>query len=147
MAEQHVSKVPATRGNNFTFVRFYVNDIAASLVFYTEAFGLREVRRLAPPSVPATEIFLGSDDQGASLIDLNEINDLNREYIVGKQASAGSAVYCIEVMDVPGTITRAVALGGKVLMEGSREEWPEATFTWALLDDPDGNHVEVINYE
>lgn len=134
-----------TLGNNFAFIRFYVRDIARSTALYTEAFGLHEERRLSPPTVPAVEIFLASDNPNASLIDLEERTD--KAVMVTNELNAGSAILCIEVKDVAVATARAVELGAKLITQVDRVVWPDQTFTYSVVDDLDGNHIELIHFE
>lgn len=136
---------PTTTGNNFSFVRLYVSNLGKSVAFYTQVLGLHEVRRLSPPTVPATEIFFGSDNPNASLIDIEE--RLSNSVLVSPEPNAGSAVFCVEVKDVAAALKKAASAGGKIAMQGSHVQWPGMAFTWAVADDPDGNHIELINYE
>lgn len=136
---------PPEPQHRFSFVRLAVRDINKSIAFYTQVLGLHEVRRLSPPMVPALEVFLGSDDPSASLIDLEERNSAT--VLVSAEPNAGLAVFCFQVPDVEAAVKKAVAAGGEVVMPGGRVVWGNSAFTWAVVDDPDGNHIELLNNE
>jgi len=128
---------------HFAFVRLHVKDIDQSLAFYKKVLGLHELRRLTPPTVPALEVFLGSDDPAAGVVDLEERTSAS--VLVTGEPNAGSAVFCFTIEDVPGAMKEAVAAGGRIVMPGGHVVWSGAGFTWSVIDDPDGNHLELLH--
>jgi lactoylglutathione lyase len=129
--------------SHFSFIRMHVKDIDQSIAFYTKVLGLHEVRRLSPPTVPATEVFLGSDDPNGTLVDLEERTTAS--VLVTGEPNAGSAVLCFTVDDVEVATKNAVAAGGRVVMPGGYVVWGSTSFTWSVVDDPEGTHVELLH--
>jgi lactoylglutathione lyase len=134
---------PHPTGARFNFVRLHVKDIDQSIAFYTKVLGLHELRRLTPPTVPAVEVFLGSDDPNAGIVDLEERTSAS--VLVSGEPNAGSAVFCFTIEDVAAATKAAAAYGGKIIMPGGYVVWGHAGFSWSVVDDPDGNHIEFLH--
>jgi catechol 2,3-dioxygenase-like lactoylglutathione lyase family enzyme len=145
MAQAENPPPAAPPGYRFNFVRLFAHDIKKSVSFYEGVLGLHELRRLTPPTVPAQEVFLGSDDPRASLIDLEERTSAS--VLIGAEPNAGSAQFCFEVPDVAAALQKAKDAGAEVVMPGGHVVWSGMAFDWAVVDDPDGNHIEFIHNE
>jgi lactoylglutathione lyase len=134
---------PHPAAAHFSFVRLHVKDIDQSIAFYTKVLGLHEIRRLTPPTVPALEVFLGSDDPKAAVVDLEERTSAS--VLVTGEPNAGSAVFCFTIEDVAAATKAAAAAGGRIVMPGGHVVWGHSAFEWSVVDDPDGNHIELLH--
>jgi catechol 2,3-dioxygenase-like lactoylglutathione lyase family enzyme len=136
---------PHPAAAQFSFVRLHVKDIDQSIAFYNKVLGLHEIRRLTPPTVPAVEVFLGSDDPKATIVDLEERTSAS--VLVTGEPNAGSAVFCFTVENVAAATKLAASAGGRVVMPGGHVVWSHAGFDWSVVDDPDGNHIELLHHD
>ena len=109
-----------------------VRDLDATLAFYTDFLGLREVRR-ATIGDEATLVFL-TDDAGAYHIELTYNHD-GRDYELGDQF--GHLAFHVDELE-------------PVVAEIERRGWwyrrskPEARSRYVFVKDPNGYDVEIL---
>jgi lactoylglutathione lyase len=109
-----------------------VRDLDASLAFYTELLGLRELHRKAIGD-EATLVFL-SDDGGRYAIELTCNHD-GRDYELGSQF--GHLAF---------TVTDLEAVVGELERRGLwyRRSRPDGPAKYVFIHDPDGYDVEIL---
>ncbi len=118
-----------------------VGDLDRSIAFYTEALGMRQVRRTDRPEQRYTCVFVGfdGDRQGAEL-------ELTYNYgIQGYTHGDAFGHIAIEVPDAAAVCARvrdAPALGGKVTREAGPVKG--GTTVIAFVEDPDGYKIELV---
>ena len=109
-----------------------VKDLDATLVFYTEFLGLKEVRRKAIGD-EATLVFL-SDEEQRYFLELTHNHD-GRDYELGTQF--GHLAFTVpELAPVIAEIERR---GWKY-----RESRPENPSRYVFVKDPDGYDIEIL---
>ena len=118
-----------------TMVR--VSDLEASLRFYCEGLGLKEVRRMENNAGRFTLVFLSADETPAAEIELTYNYGVN-SYDIG---SAYGHI-ALGVSDAKATCEKIRQAGGKI----TREAGPVAggTAVIAFVQDPDGYKIELI---
>lgn len=117
-----------------------VGHLDRSVKFYTDLFGMVELRRRDVPDGKYTLAFLGYGDGNAS--GQAEI-ELTYNYGV-EQYDQGSAFghLAIGVPDVAGTCEKIRAAGGKITREAGPVKF--GTTIIAFVEDPDGYKIELI---
>ena len=113
-----------------------VGDLERSVKFYTEHFGMTELRRRDVPAGKYTLAFLGYGDGGTEL-------ELTYNYGVEKyEIGGGFGHLAIGMPDVYGACARMKAAGARV----TREPGPvqHGTTVIAFVEDPDGYKIELI---
>ena len=120
-----------------TMVR--VRDLDASLRFYCEGLGLKEVRRMENNSGRFTLVFLSADETPAAEIELTYNHGVH-QYEIG----TAFGHLALGVSDVYATCDRIRAQGGKI----TREPGPVAggTRVIAFVVDPDGYKIELVQH-
>ena len=115
-----------------------VGDLEKSLAFYTEALGMRLLRKKDYPGGRFTLAFLGyGDERTSAVVELTHNWDTSR-YDLGN----GFGHLAIGVEDIVGACDRVRRLGGRV----TREPGPmkHGTTVIAFVEDPDGYKIEFI---
>ncbi len=84
-----------------------VRDLAASLRFYCEGLGLREVRRMDNPQGKFTLVFLSAADSPDAEIELTWNWDSGEDY--GSARNFGHLAFCVE--DIYATCAHLQAMG------------------------------------
>ena len=109
-----------------------VRDLEASIAFYTEFLGLREVRR-RPIGDEATLVFL-TDQSATYHLELTYNHD-GRDYELGTQF--GHLAFVTDDLD---------GVKQEIERRGwwSRESKPEAPASYVFVRDPDGYDVEIL---
>ena len=127
-----------SEGFRFLHTMLRVRDLDASVKFYTEMLGMKELRRRDVPDGKYTLVFLGY----ASNPDQAEI-ELTYNYGVDHYET-GSAFghLAVGMPDVYGMCEKIKAAGGKVTREAGPVKF--GTTIIAFVEDPDGYKVELI---
>lgn len=116
-----------------------VADLDKSLMFYTEAMGLKETRRKDFPDDKFTLVFL-SDESCNYEIELTYNYNPEKPYVIGN----GFSHIAVSVEDLEKSRERHEEMGYKVTkLMGLSGEKPRFYF----VTDPDGYDVEVIRAE
>ena len=117
-----------------TMVR--VGDLERSIAFYTEALGMRLMRRKDYPGGEFTLAFLGYDDDTVQ-IELT-YNWGRSSYTLGD----GFGHVAIGVADIEAACDRVRSAGGAVVREPGPMK--HGTTVIAFVEDPDGYKIELI---
>jgi lactoylglutathione lyase len=115
-----------------------VGDLERSLSFYSEALGMRVLRRTDYPGGRFTLAFVGYGDEAAgAVIELTHNWDT-----AGYDLGDGFGHIAIAVDDIAGACDRVREHGGRV----TREPGPmkHGTTVIAFVEDPDGYKIEFI---
>ena len=115
-----------------------VGDLDRAIKFYTDMFGMKELRRWDVPAGKFTNAFVGYGDE-----DTNCVLEFTYNYGVEKY-DIGTAYghIAIGVPDVYATCARLREAGAKI----SREPGPvkHGTTVIAFVEDPDGYKIELV---
>ena len=115
-----------------------VGDLERSIDFYTQALGMRLLRKVDYPGGRFTNAFVGYDDEArAAVLELTHNWD-TRSYELG----TGYGHVAVEVEDACRACDEVRKHGGKV----TREPGPmkHGTTVIAFVEDPDGYKIEFI---
>lgn len=120
------------------YFKLVVRDSEALAQFYSEVFGMKEVRRFDALAYddPHLEIFLtaGSEEGG---------NQIALMHYVNKPApTPGEASIALMVEDVDAAVAAALAAGGTSVR--AAETLEEHNFRYAIIADPEGHSIEVM---
>jgi lactoylglutathione lyase len=115
-----------------------VGSLDASLSFYTQALGMRILRRNDFPEGRFTLAFVGYADEGASAVIELTHNWDTASYEVGN----GFGHIAIEVDDAYAACDLVKAHGGKVTREAGPVMY--GTTVIAFVEDPDGYKIEFV---
>ena len=113
-----------------------VGDLERSVKFYTELFGMTELRRRDVPAGKYTLVFLGYGDGGTEV-------ELTYNYGVDKyEIGTGFGHLAVGMPDVYGACEKMKAAGAKI----TRAPGPvqHGTTVIAFVEDPDGYKIELI---
>jgi lactoylglutathione lyase len=115
-----------------------VGDLDESLRFYTEALGMKLIRKKDYEGGRFTLAFVGYDDEDKSAVIELTHNWDTHAYDVG----TGFGHVAIGTDDIKATVEKVRAMGGKV----TREPGPmkHGTTVIAFVEDPNGYKVELI---
>lgn len=116
-----------------------VRNLDASVKFYTQLFGMRELRRHEVPAGKYTLAFLGYGDESThTVLELT----YNWGQDDGYQIGTGFGHLAVGMPDVYGAVEKMRAGGAKV----TREPGPvqHGTTVIAFVEDPDGYKTELI---
>ncbi len=115
-----------------------VGDLDRSVKFYTELFGMKELRRRHVPDGKYTLSFLGYGDEAT-----HTLLELTYNYGVDKyDIGTGFGHLAIGVPDVAGTCEKLRAAGAKITREPGPVKF--GTTIIAFVEDPDGYKIELI---
>ena len=115
-----------------------VGDLDRSVRFYTQALGMRLIRRKDFPTGEFTLAFLGYGDEKSSAVIELTFNWTQYEYDLGN----GFGHIAIGVDDIEGACDRVRKNGGKVVREPGPMK--HGTTVIAFVEDPDGYKLEFI---
>jgi predicted enzyme related to lactoylglutathione lyase len=121
-------------------VRLGATDVATLAKFYETAFGLKEIDRVG---MPATEIIMR---YGATVAEAKA--GTSPEFLVQKREGATAkdpmhhAIF--RVSDIAGTVAAAKAAGAHVDSEPATVQIGGSPIKIAMLTDPDGNALEIM---
>ena len=116
-----------------------VKNLDASVKFYTDLFGMRELRRNEVPGGKYTLAFLGYGDESThTVLELT----YNWGQDDGYQVGTGFGHLAVGMPDVYGAAEKMRAGGAKI----TREPGPvqHGTTVIAFVEDPDGYKIELI---
>jgi len=115
-----------------------VNDLDASLRFYTEVLGMTLLRKREFPDGKFTLAFVGYGSEADTTVIELTYNWGKSDYILGDAFGH----VAIGVDDIHATVAKVKALGGKV----TREPGPmkHGTTVIAFVEDPNGYKIELI---
>ncbi len=116
-----------------------VKNLDASVKFYTELFGMKELRRNEVPGGKYTLAFLGYGDESThTVLELT----YNWGQDDGYQIGTGFGHLAVGMPDVYGAVEKMRAGGAKI----TREPGPvqHGTTVIAFVEDPDGYKTELI---
>ena len=115
-----------------------VGDLERSIAFYTEALGMRLLRRKDYPGGRFTLAFVGYDDEERSaVIELTHNWDTE-----GYDLGDGFGHIALAVDDIEGACARVRERGGAVVREPGPMK--HGTTVIAFVEDPDGYKIEFI---
>ena len=115
-----------------------VGDLERSVKFYTEMFGMREVRRVNVTDGKYTLVYLGYGDEAT-----HTVLELTYNWGVEKyELGTGFGHLGIAVPDVYGVAEKLRAAGAKITREPGPVKF--GTTLIAFVEDPDGYKVELI---
>jgi lactoylglutathione lyase len=115
-----------------------VGDLERSLAFYTEALGMKALRRHEYPEGKFTLAFVGYQDEAhGAVLELTYNWGVNR-YEIG----TGYGHIAIEVDDAYKACELVKQRGGKVVREAGPMK--HGTTVLAFVEDPDGYRIEFI---
>ena len=113
-----------------------VGDLDRSVKFYTDMFGMKELRRNDVPDGKYTLAFLGYGDGGTEL-------ELTYNYGVDKyEIGTGFGHLAIGLPDIYGACEKMRAAGAKITREPGPVKF--GTTVIAFVEDPDGYKIELI---
>jgi lactoylglutathione lyase len=115
-----------------------VGDLDRAIKFYTDMFGMKELRRWDVPAGKFTNAFVGYGDE-----DTNCVLEFTYNYGVEKyEIGTGYGHIAIGVPDVYATCEQLRKAGAKI----SREPGPvkHGTTVIAFVEDPDGYKIELV---
>ena len=115
-----------------------VGDLERSVEFYTELFGMKEIRRNDVPDGKYTLVFLGYGDEATSTV-----LELTYNYGVSSY-DVGSAFghLAIGLPDVHAACEAMRKAGAKITREAGPVKF--GTTVIAFVEDPDGYKIELI---
>ncbi len=115
-----------------------VGDLERSVKFYTEGFGMKELRRRDVPDGKYTLAFVGYGDE-----DSNSVIELTYNYGVDKyEMGTAFGHLAVGVPDVAATTEKLRKAGAKVTREPGPVKF--GTTIIAFVEDPDGYKIELI---
>lgn len=121
------------------YVKLMVADPDALALFYSEVFGMQEVRRIYEPEHirPHLEIFLSAGPgENKSQIAL-------MKYLNMPAPTPGEAIIAVMVKNVDAAVAAAEARGGSIVLPAETLEQYD-NFRWAIITDPEGHKIEVM---
>ncbi len=115
-----------------------VGDLDRSIKFYSDMFGMKEIRRWDVPAGKFTNAFVGYGDEASETVLEFTYNYGVEKYDVG----TGYGHIAIGVPDVYQTCAELRAAGAKI----TREPGPvkHGTTVIAFVEDPDGYKIELV---
>jgi lactoylglutathione lyase len=115
-----------------------VGDLDRSVKFYTELFGMKEIRRNDVPDGKYTLAFLGYGDEAT-----NTVLELTYNYGVSSyDIGTGFGHLAIGMPDVYGACESMRAAGAKITREPGPVKFGKTVI--AFVEDPDGYKIELI---
>ncbi len=115
-----------------------VGDLDRSVKFYTELFGMKEIRRNDVPDGKYTLAFLGYGDEAS-----NTVLELTYNYGVSSyDIGSGFGHLAIGMPDVYGACESMRAAGAKITREPGPVKFGKTVI--AFVEDPDGYKIELI---
>jgi predicted enzyme related to lactoylglutathione lyase len=124
----------------FYHVKLFVGDSEGVARFYREVFGMTEVRRYDLPEAtnPHLEIFLSVGPEGS------EHQLVLMQYLNRPTPKMGESAVGFMVKDVDAVVGAALARGGACTKPAETLE--EHKFRWAIIADPEGHSIEVMQF-
>ena len=122
--------------NNIAHIEISTRDGKASAEFYHHLFGWK-IEAHPLPSDPDQEVWLFTPHEGPGGLFL-QLSDGEDD---GRPVKPGDVLLYVTTGDVAGTLAKAEALGGKVVIP-TREN--TAGMLWGMFIDPTGNRIGVV---
>lgn len=124
--------------SRFLHTMLRVGDLERSIKFYTQGFGMKELRRRDVPDGKYTLAFVGYGDE-----DSNTVIELTYNYGVEKY-DQGTAFghLAVGVPDVYAATEQLKKVGAKVTREPGPVKF--GTTVIAFVEDPDGYKIELV---
>ena len=122
----------------FLHTMIRVGDLEASIKFYSDILGMRELRRKDFPEGRFTLVFLGYGDESENTVLELTHNWDTKEYQLGN----GFGHLAIEVEDVYAACERIRTQGGKIVREAGPMKHGSSVL--AFVEDPDGYKIELL---
>ncbi len=135
-----VDTLPRTAATHFNFVVVVVSDVDRAFAFYTDVLGMRE-RGRAIPDKKHFEIIVGFDDNPT----MPGISIKYRNGPPNPRGNGSSAINLV-VKDLAAIVARVVPMGGKIVLPLMRSDTPKMSNSFAIIEDPDGNMIELVEY-
>ena len=124
--------------NRYLHTMLRVGNLERSVKFYTEAFGMKELRRRDVPEGQYTLVFLGYGENP-----LHTQLELTYNYSVESyEIGTGFGHLAIGLPDVYATCEHLRAAGAKITREPGPVKF--GTTVIAFVEDPDGYKIELI---
>ena len=125
---------------HFNFVVVGVADAERAIAFYTQVLGMRE-RGRAQPDMQHFEVIVGFDDQPLT-------PGISLKYRNGppQPRGNGSSALNLVVTGLQTRVAKVVAMGGRVNVPYARRDTPRLSYGFAVIEDPDGNVIELVEY-
>jgi lactoylglutathione lyase len=124
--------------NRYLHTMLRVGDLDRSVKFYSELFGMKELRRNEVPGGKYTLAFLGyGDDATHTVLELT-YNWGVEKYEIGD----GFGHLAIGMPDVYDAVEKMKAAGAKVTREAGPVKF--GTTVIAFVEDPDGYKIELV---
>ncbi|HEY2131936.1 MAG TPA: lactoylglutathione lyase [Acetobacteraceae bacterium] len=124
--------------NRYLHTMLRVGDLDRSVKFYSELFGMKELRRNEVPGGKYTLVFMGyGDDATHTVLELT-YNWGVEKYEIGD----GFGHIAIGMPDVYDAVEKMKAAGAKVTREAGPVKF--GTTVIAFVEDPDGYKIELV---
>ena len=124
--------------NRYLHTMLRVGDLDRSVKFYSELFGMKELRRNEVPGGKYTLVFMGyGDDATHTVLELT-YNWGVEKYDIGD----GFGHLAIGMPDVYDAVEKMKAAGAKVTREAGPVKF--GTTVIAFVEDPDGYKIELV---
>jgi len=115
-----------------------VGDLDRSVKFYTDLFGMKEIRRSEVPEGKYTLSFLGYGDEAS-----NTVLELTYNWGVDKyELGTAFGHLAIGMPDVYGTCEQLRKAGAKITREPGPVKFGKTVI--AFVEDPDGYKIELV---
>jgi lactoylglutathione lyase len=115
-----------------------VGDLDRSVKFYTELFGMKEIRRNDVPDGKYTLVFLGYGDEANTTV-----LELTYNYgVTSYEIGSAFGHLAIGMPDVYGACEKMRAAGARITREPGPVKF--GTTVIAFVEDPDGYKIELI---
>lgn len=125
--------------SRFLHTMIRVRDLDASLAFYTEMLGMKQLRRSDNETGKYTVAFVGYGDEASeSVVELTH----NWGHADGYEMGTAFGHLAVGVPDVAAECERVRSRGGKVTREAGPVKG--GTTVIAFVEDPDGYKIELV---
>ena len=125
--------------HSFLHTMIRVGNLERSVKFYTELFGMKELRRRDVPDGKYTLVFVGyaSEEEGAGVVELTYNYGVDK-YEIG----TGFGHLAVGMPDIYAACEKLRAAGAKITREPGPVKF--GTTIIAFVEDPDGYKIELI---
>lgn len=134
-----IDTLPRHPETHLNFVVVGVADAERALAFYSTVLGMHE-RGRAQPDLHHFEIIVGFDDQP-----LTPGISLKFRGIPTPRGNGSSALNLV-VKGLPRRVADVERMGGKITLPYVRRDTPALSYGYAVIEDPDGNAIELVEY-
>ena len=135
-----IDTLPRYGETHFNFVTLGVADANRALEFYETVLGMHE-RGRAQPDLRHFEIVVGFDDRPTT-------PGISLKYLDGPPMPRGngSSALNLVVSDLARRLANVERLGGRITLPYFRRESATLSYGYAVIEDPDGNAIELVEY-